>query len=144
MKILITSVLVIALTAVTKLKAQNLYASAAYESTIVGGQWSASLGYHTRKGLMLGAFYQIGKNHYDAKASVNTDLYGMELFFPLIKSEKITFAAHIRTGIANNRFFVIIPGAETMIYINRCISVGPGLSWRYGHAAVDARLVFQM
>ncbi|MFZ5971724.1 MAG: hypothetical protein ACOYXA_09040 [Bacteroidota bacterium] len=142
MKKILLSILVLACLSA---KAQRLVIGTGVERTVAGTEVTAALGYQNAKQWGLGGFYQQDmvlprlENNKNLPAS---SWYGVFANVPLAKSEKITYSAQLRVGLAEQKYIQVVPSLETKIKITPWMAAGTGCSYRQGYAAFMVRTYF--
>lgn len=121
--------------------AQHLHLSAGAEKTATRLLYGGVLTLESKGKWGIGAFYQTSVSN-----SVDETLHGKDTFYgavfqiPLAKTEKINFFATARFGMANENFFVVVPGLETRIKTWKKLSTVFGMGYRVGYPAIGLKL----
>lgn len=123
--------------------AQDLLVFAGVETTVKGHQYSGSLLLETKKFWGAGAFYQTDIERGKGEGNLNS-FYGIALQAPIVSREKILFAAVMRMGLVNDRFFVATPSLETRISITRNAGASVGAGLRHGYPSLSGRIFFKL
>jgi hypothetical protein len=69
---------------------------------------------------------------------------GVETLVVIVKGEKLNLSAHLRAGLADKRFVVVVPGLRTSLELVRGIDVALGMHWRYNRPAHELSLQFKI
>ena len=123
---------------------QNLFIAPTAESTVLGLQYGASLGYVAKNNFSAGAFYLTGRVQSEVWPEKTQTLYGLQSAVPLVRSPKIGFCANLRVALSNDRFVVLIPGAETRLRLSGSLQAVAGMAWRHGHASINSSLLIKL
>lgn len=123
------------------LEAQHLHLSAGAEKTATRLLYGGALTLESKGKWGIGAFYQTSlSSSVDEKASGKDIFYGAVLQVPLAKTDKINFFATARAGLANENFFVLVPGLETQIKTWKKLNTIFSMGYRVGYPAIGLKL----
>ena len=123
--------------------AQNLEVGVNAEKTVAGLSTGASLNWRFKNAFAIGAFAQVGHRAQELGV-IDNRLYGMTLSVPLAKSQNMTFAFNLRSGVMNKQFVVIIPAVETSINLGKRAALLLGTSIRMRNVAAYAGMQFKL
>jgi hypothetical protein len=124
--------------------AQDVVVSAGAEKTVKGYQYGGGVLLETRKFWGAGIFYQAGISRSIGEGTLSDPFYGIAMQAPLISSDRILFAAVIRGGIVNDRFFAVVPSLETRVMITPKAGALVGAGLRYGYPSLSARIFIKL
>jgi hypothetical protein len=120
---------------------QGLHLSAGVEKTAKRVLYGGGLTLESKGKWGIGAFYQTSlSNTVDESLNGKDTFYGALFQIPLAKTEKINFFATARLGMANENFFVVVPGLETRIKTWKKLSTVFGMGYRVGYPAIGLKL----
>lgn len=120
---------------------QGLYLSAGVEKTAKRVLYGGGLTLESKGKWGIGAFYQTSlSNSVDESLNGKDTFYGALFQIPLAKTEKINFFATARLGMANENFFVVVPGLETRIKTWKKLHTVFGMGYRVGYPAIGLKL----
>src|SRR5689334_20883945 len=115
--------------------AQNFLIYSGVEKTVAGNQYGTSLLIETSRLWAVGVFYQASLGRVGSESLVYSDpFYGMVFQAPLVKNDRLSFFATLKTGLVNDDFYVMVPSLETRIDLSRQTSkrMPRPNSYRYG------------
>lgn len=124
-------------------KGQHLTSSCGLERTVSATESQFTLGYETRRQWAIGTFYQTAITMKPFKiegVKSNASWYGLYFNAPLVRSQKISFYAQIRTGLVDTKFIVFVPSLETRMQLTKGLSVIVGGSFRHTYPAFLLKL----
>jgi hypothetical protein len=124
----------------TVLSAQDIVVSLGAEKTVIGNQYGGALVYETKKFWGVGPFYQTGIGHDNGEETLTNPFYGLALQAPIVRSERISFLATVRTGVVNEKFLAVVPSLDTRIQVTSKAGVSVGAGLRSGHPSFSAKL----
>ena len=124
--------------------AQGVYARIGGESTVAGLRYGGSIGYVAKSKFQTGIFYQQSVSASEFSGAIPANFTGLEISVPLVKCEKLYVSGHLRGGIANKMFIVVIPGFRTSVVITPRFEAGAGMHWRYNRPAHELSLQFKI
>lgn len=120
---------------------QGLYLSAGVEKTAKRVLYGGSLSLESKGKWGIGAFYQTSlSNSVDESLNGKDTFYGALFQIPIAKTDKINFLATARFGMANENFFVVVPGLETRIKTWKKLYTVFGMGYRVGYPAIGLKL----
>ena len=122
---------------------QHLTVSGGLERTVAGTESQIMLGYENRKEFSFGPFYQskiMMKPFTIENGSVSTSWYGIYLNAPLVRTQKVSVYAQLRTGLADQKFIKLVPSLETKMKLTKVFSITIGSSFRHTYPAFLLRL----
>lgn len=120
---------------------QRVIVSAATEMTVAGYEAGGVISYKSKGSWRTGVFYQQSLPTRTEFASTNT-FWGLVNSIPLVKTEKLKFYGVIRTGMVNQKFFVLTPGLETDLSVGNYFSVGAGFAIRKTYPSASLKINF--
>ncbi len=123
--------------------AQHLNLSCGLETTIAGTESQFMLGYENKKQWSAGSFYQakmMMKPFTIESSNTSTSWYGIYLNAPMIRTQKVSVYAQLRTGLVDQKFIVLVPSLETKMKLTKSISATVGSSFRHTYPAFLLRL----
>src|SRR5258708_18701872 len=120
----------------------HIMVSAILEKTIVEKQAGGSICWQLPSLWRIGGFYQSTIDN-RVEGTENATFWGALLAAPIVKSGKLNFYLTIRSGYANNIFFVTTPGLLTEIKISQWLSLDTGVSIRKGYLSANTSLNFR-
>jgi hypothetical protein len=136
--------IIIALCAMHTAAGQGIYAKGSGEATAAGFRYGGAIGYMAKSQVQAGLFYQQSIAGSELSPSVAQTFAGVEMLVPVIRGEKVYFSAHMRAGLADRIFIVLIPGVRTSIRIVPGIEAGFGMHWRYHKPAHELSIQFKI
>jgi len=122
---------------------QDLVTSLQVESTVAGFQAGGTVQYETKKLWAFGGFYQRSTARSAEHREVNT-FFGARLQVPLVNCERMALFGIMRTGFANEKFFVVVPGLETRINFGKRCGVGLGIGMRMNYPSISSRFIVKL
>lgn len=138
---IITSCLL--LVSLIELRSQNLLTAAQVEYTVAGVQFGGLMMFETKKQFGSGFFYQTNRLNSSKELSTK-NYYGIQLQVPLVKSSRLLFAATMRAGFVQDKFFVVVPGLETRVSIRKRFAMGWGMSLRMNYPSISTKLIIKL
>jgi hypothetical protein len=123
---------------------QDIVLSAGAEITVIGNQYGGSLTFETKKYWAAGAFYQTGITLDNGEGKLKYPFYGIALQAPIVRTEKISFVAVIRTGLVNEKFLAVVPSLETRIHVTPKAGISVGAGLRSGYPSFSAKLFIRL
>ncbi len=141
MKIVVTFLL---LSCAWSSHAQRVYMRLAGEATAVGVRYGAAAGYTSPKKIQIGLFHQNELPQDESRYARGKTFTGLETLYPFAKGQKIYVSGHLRAGIAERRFLVLVPGVRTSIELIQGVELGLGMHWRYNRAAHELGIQFKI
>lgn len=119
---------------------QKLLTSTYAEYTVAGVQYGGSATLATDRQWGVGIFYQsslrVGENY--------KNYYGLLMQVPVVRTPQLLLTGTLRSGIANDQFFVIVPGLETRIELSKRFAVAFGMSVRMNYPAVSSKFIVKL
>lgn len=122
------------------LSAQKLEISAHGQQTVMGLQSGYQVAAKTDSGFGLGVFIQSTHHFSLESSSVNYPFYGADLIAPITSHGDLQLLVHLKSGLVNNRFWIIAPEVETRWTLSEIFSVGLTAAVRSRQAAVGGKL----
>lgn len=130
-----------------KTYSQTITTSVGIEKTVAGNQYSVLLSRETVRNWSFGLFYQedlnVGAKAETPQAETNA-FYGTQVLMPIARSQRLVFSANLRTGVINNKFFVMVPGVETRINFSARYGFVAGAGYRMGYPSFSAKLFMKL
>lgn len=123
---------------------QHFVAGSYIEATTIGNQAGGWLGYQTRKNGAYGFFFQKNIRSTEQTAFLTNSFYGGVAKLNLVNTFRMSFAMVIRAGLVSDKFYVVVPGAETKIHFTKGLHFTTGLAWRAGKPAVSMGITFKL
>lgn len=123
--------------------AQYLVAGSQLEYTVAGIQTGASMWWVNKKQWSAGVFHQVAIWN-AGEGNKGSSFTGLQLAVPVVKGEKIRFVGLVRGGLANERFFIVVPGFETQLAIGKRAGFACGMSFRMGYPALTSRVYVKL
>ena len=123
--------------------AQHLVAGSQMEYTVAGIQTGASVWWINNRQWAAGAFHQVAIWN-TGEVNKGSSFSGLQLAVPVAKGEKIRFVGLVRGGLANERFFIVVPGFETQLAIGKRAGFACGMSFRMGYPALTSRVYIKL
>lgn len=120
--------------------AQEIVTYLQTELTVAGSQFGSSFIYETKSKWGVGVFYQSEIKSSPEQVPSKETFMGFVGQAPLAKSKRITFLGHVRAGLANNQFVVVIPGLETKLNITPRFGTSFGMSMRMGYPSLSCKV----
>ncbi len=120
---------------------QRIIVSGITEMTVAGYEVGGVISYESKGAWRTGAFYQQSLPTRSEFANRNT-FWGLINSIPLVKTEKLKFYGVVRTGMVNQKFFVLTPGLETDLSVGNNLSIGAGFSIRKTYPSASLKINF--
>lgn len=129
-------------------KAQTTFVSSYIEQTKVGSKVGTQLGFETRHGYEIGAFYQkeadIIVTEENKPRFYEKEFKGMFFAGNIIEGRKIKVKLNVRTGVTNKINFSITPSVVGYYKISRYIGFQTGIGIRSLRPTLQAGLRISM
>ncbi len=138
-----TFLILILMICLEEVRGQHLTASCGLERTVSATESQFTLGYETRRQWAIGTFYQTAitmKPFKIENGNNDASWYGFYLNAPLVRSQKISFYAQLRTGLVDTKFVVFVPSLETKMQLMKGLSATVGGSFRHTYPAFLLKL----
>jgi hypothetical protein len=121
------------------LSAQHVVVSPMVEKTINTYQYGASVSMEVPSQWRFGGFYQTSLSRQE-QIRPHDHFWGMTVFAPLMKADRITFYGNARVGIVNKYFLVVCPAVATELKILKRFHINVGMSIRKGYLSAQTSL----
>lgn len=138
-----TFLILIFMICLEEVKGQHLTSSCGLERTVSATESQFTVGYETKRQWAIGTFYQAAiamKPFRIENSSGDNSWYGLYLNAPLVRSQKISFYAQLRTGLVDRKFIVCVPSLETRMQLMKGLSATVGASFRHTYPAFLLKL----
>ena len=141
LKIMLIAILAVL---VNEVKAQGIYTRVSTEFTVAGFRYGGSIGYVARNKFHAGVFYQHSMRTPEGMATIPGEFAGIETLITIASSEKIYLSDHLRAGLANKMFVLVVPGIRTSIRVLPRLEAATAMHWRYNRPAHELSLQFKI
>lgn len=121
------------------LSAQHMVVAPTVEKTIDRYQYGTSLSLEIPAQWRFGGFYQTSLSSPE-HTSEREHFWGLTIYAPLMKADRITFYGNARVGIVNKYFMVVSPAVITELKIFGQLHLDVGLSVRKGYLSAQTSL----
>jgi hypothetical protein len=138
------SAIIITVCVMNSATGQGLYARCSAEATVAGFRYGGAIGYIAKSQIQGGIFYQQSLASQELSPSVAQNFAGLEILLPFIRGEKVYFSGHMRAGVADRIFILLVPGVRTSLRIVPGIEAGFGMHWRYHKPAHELSIQFKI
>lgn len=124
--------------------AQGAYARVSTEFTVAGFRYGGAVGYVARNRFHAGVFYQHSLRSPEGMSVIPGEFAGVETLITIVSSEKIYLSGHLRAGLANKMFVVVVPGIRTSVRLLPRLEAATAMHWRYNRPAHELSLQFKI
>lgn len=128
---------------ISGIKAQYITVEPYYENNIFGNQYGCILSWEFKRDIQIGGFYQFSLDR-SKDIPVKYEFTGLYFDIPVYRAGRLSLSASFRSGIANDRFIIIVPGIETTFQIMKNFWVASVVSFRASKPSVGLKAVFKM
>ena len=142
-RLILVFVFLISLGSITS-NAQQGKITSGVEKTILGLQFGGAVGYEFKNLMAVEIFFQKTVNKLSENVHQNYEFAGLQISYPIAKSDRLILSPGIRTGLSNRRFLVIAPIVETQFMFTQHLGVSLGLGIRAREASIWSRLVIKL